>query len=366
MKDSDGDVDRQRKSLAAVPRTKICRICLLARENTPSPVLGFVKKDADKTWMDRLKIKMEDTKLLFLEFFGQDIVETPDDRRLIAPCDCKGTMKYVHRGCLNVWRLNSTRKDSYYKCEQCFTKYCFKETTFSMILSSQKLIRVLTGLAFFSWIYGWFLFVGLTQNLTGQIDEAGLFVDYADLRSMGYHRGFYAATAKHHLRIPTLTTDEATFNWSTTTTTTTAPLSSHEDIFSSEECKQKTPTEIRMSLLIPSYVQSFFKEYLFELAYTIIIVALFDFLITNPSVILAVNMVYLIWRCIKYGGSFELAWLSACASFGLARTLRSIHLTISGLVQRYIKLRCIEIVDRDDDPIIAVKCERLKAETHLY
>ena len=27
-----------------------------------------------------------------------------DDDELISPCRCKGTSKWVHRGCLNKWR----------------------------------------------------------------------------------------------------------------------------------------------------------------------------------------------------------------------------------------------------------------------
>lgn len=356
--------DQEKRELPlAIPKTKTCRICLLARENTPSPNLGFIKKESDQTWYDQLKLRVERAKVLVLEILGHEIIESPEDRKLIAPCECKGTMKYVHRGCLNVWRLNSTRRDSYYKCEQCFTKYHFKETPFSILLSSPLITKLITGLVFFAWIYGWFLFVGLTHSLTGQIDESSLFVDYSDIRAMGYHRGYYAQDA--YKTRPTSMDDVSTSTWSSTTITT-ASSEVREDIFSTSETNDKTPHELFVAMIIPASVHNFFVMYLFELAYTVIIVALFDFLITNPSVILAVNMIYLIWRCIKYGGSFELAWLSACVSFGLARTLRSIHMTITGLIQRYVKLRCIEIVNQDDDPIITVKHERLKAETQLY
>lgn len=42
---------------------------------------------------------------------------------LVSPCRCRGTMKYVHRECLQKWRATSSNQRSYYRCDQCQCRY---------------------------------------------------------------------------------------------------------------------------------------------------------------------------------------------------------------------------------------------------
>ena len=42
---------------------------------------------------------------------------------LVSPCACKGTMKYVHRSCLRMWRFRGKRLEEIRRCEQCLTFY---------------------------------------------------------------------------------------------------------------------------------------------------------------------------------------------------------------------------------------------------
>lgn len=46
---------------------------------------------------------------------------------LIAPCACSGSIKYVHRSCLNSWRAVSPNERSFTNCDVCGFKYRFKE-----------------------------------------------------------------------------------------------------------------------------------------------------------------------------------------------------------------------------------------------
>lgn len=49
-------------------------------------------------------------------------LEPAERSEVIAPCACKGTSKWVHRGCLNHWR--STREDiAFSKCTECLQSY---------------------------------------------------------------------------------------------------------------------------------------------------------------------------------------------------------------------------------------------------
>lgn len=56
--------------------------------------------------------------------------------RLISPCRCRGTMKFVHLHCLNSWRYASPNRRSVYQCDQCGYKYHFNRTHYAAIASS--------------------------------------------------------------------------------------------------------------------------------------------------------------------------------------------------------------------------------------
>lgn len=42
---------------------------------------------------------------------------------LVSPCGCKGTIKYVHRYCLRIWRFKGKKVKDIKVCEQCFCEY---------------------------------------------------------------------------------------------------------------------------------------------------------------------------------------------------------------------------------------------------
>jgi len=45
---------------------------------------------------------------------------------LIAPCDCSGSVKWVHRSCLDDWRAYSTNPRSFTHCDVCQYEYQFR------------------------------------------------------------------------------------------------------------------------------------------------------------------------------------------------------------------------------------------------
>ncbi|KAL7930131.1 hypothetical protein V8C35DRAFT_324562 [Trichoderma chlorosporum] len=64
-----------------------------------------------------------------------------DDRelgRLLSPCKCKGSQKYVHEGCLNSWRLsNPTAQRNYWQCPTCKFSYRLVRLHWASMLSSK-------------------------------------------------------------------------------------------------------------------------------------------------------------------------------------------------------------------------------------
>eukprot|EP00286_Rhodomonas_abbreviata_P017618 CAMPEP_0181316530 /NCGR_PEP_ID=MMETSP1101-20121128/15945_1 /TAXON_ID=46948 /ORGANISM="Rhodomonas abbreviata, Strain Caron Lab Isolate" /LENGTH=402 /DNA_ID=CAMNT_0023423785 /DNA_START=174 /DNA_END=1382 /DNA_ORIENTATION=- len=51
------------------------------------------------------------------------ICHSCDVGEFISPCLCKGSGRWVHRKCLQEWRVKSSRPDSYHTCELCQHQY---------------------------------------------------------------------------------------------------------------------------------------------------------------------------------------------------------------------------------------------------
>lgn len=58
------------------------------------------------------------------------------ENRLISPCRCAGSMKYVHIGCLNRWRATAPTARSRFKCDQCGYAYRVRRTALAAFLAS--------------------------------------------------------------------------------------------------------------------------------------------------------------------------------------------------------------------------------------
>ena len=61
--------------------------------------------------------------------------------RLISPCMCAGTMRYVHVDCLNDWRGHSANPRSFYECDQCHYQYNVARTKWAAILESARVVH---------------------------------------------------------------------------------------------------------------------------------------------------------------------------------------------------------------------------------
>jgi len=64
--------------------------------------------------------------------------ESEDGGRLLRPCKCKGTAKYVHEGCLQSWRHADPgyAKRNYYECPTCGFRYRLQRLGWSHMISS--------------------------------------------------------------------------------------------------------------------------------------------------------------------------------------------------------------------------------------
>lgn len=66
------------------------------------------------------------------------VSDDPELGRLLSPCKCKGSQKYVHEGCLNAWRLaNPTAARNYWQCPTCKFSYRLARLHWAAALSSK-------------------------------------------------------------------------------------------------------------------------------------------------------------------------------------------------------------------------------------
>ncbi|KAL7785820.1 hypothetical protein V8C37DRAFT_393429 [Trichoderma ceciliae] len=64
--------------------------------------------------------------------------DDPELGKLLSPCKCKGSQKYVHEGCLNSWRLsNPTVKRNYWQCPTCKFSYRLVRLHWASMLNSK-------------------------------------------------------------------------------------------------------------------------------------------------------------------------------------------------------------------------------------
>ena len=124
----------EEQSQDTTPRTwpsRTCRICL---EVVPPTVHDF---DA---LPDFLRSKPRVTY----------VSEDPELGRLIRPCKCKGTSRYVHEGCLQQWRQSDTtlRAKNYWSCPTCGFKYRLSRMTWGRLIKSTGTQIALTMMIF--------------------------------------------------------------------------------------------------------------------------------------------------------------------------------------------------------------------------
>ncbi|KAF3765842.1 hypothetical protein M406DRAFT_356080, partial [Cryphonectria parasitica EP155] len=74
------------------------------------------------------------------------ISEDPEFGRLMRPCKCKGSQKYVHEGCLRAWRMASPAQRNLWECPTCKYTYRLERLTWGRWVSSKVVRAALTVL----------------------------------------------------------------------------------------------------------------------------------------------------------------------------------------------------------------------------
>jgi len=80
-------------------------------------------------------------------------LDTVNQSSMISPCDCKGTMLYVHRNCLEKWRTE--KPSAYQKCTECKFTYILQLKRLNFLTFQQ----IITDPEFLCGIWILFLFL---------------------------------------------------------------------------------------------------------------------------------------------------------------------------------------------------------------
>ncbi|OLN92273.1 E3 ubiquitin-protein ligase MARCH11 [Colletotrichum chlorophyti] len=83
----------------------------------------------------------------FLNTRPRPIYKSEDDEsgRLISPCKCKGSQRYVHEGCLQAWRYaDSTAKRNFFSCPTCGYQYKLERLSWANRVQSTSAQILLT------------------------------------------------------------------------------------------------------------------------------------------------------------------------------------------------------------------------------
>ncbi|KAK1972173.1 hypothetical protein LZ32DRAFT_288874 [Colletotrichum eremochloae] len=75
--------------------------------------------------------------------------EDPESGRLISPCKCKGSQRYVHEGCLQAWRYaDATATRNFFACPTCGYRYKLERLSWANRLQGTFAQILLTILIF--------------------------------------------------------------------------------------------------------------------------------------------------------------------------------------------------------------------------
>lgn len=97
--------------------------------------------------LSRNESKTSTTNFQDEEFFECRICHDKGHRNdLIVPCKCDGSMKFVHRNCLDSWRVSGIKSGSYFTCGQCKFNYVLIDSQ-KANLSRQAIVKYILLIA---------------------------------------------------------------------------------------------------------------------------------------------------------------------------------------------------------------------------
>ncbi|OQS55499.1 ATP-binding protein [Ecytonucleospora hepatopenaei] len=84
--------------------------------------------------------------------------ETEKNNKLISPCNCKGSVKFIHEKCLRFWRCHGKDFQQINTCEQCRTEYTVESDILLNKFTIHFLSALFLGVSYFFLIFALHIF----------------------------------------------------------------------------------------------------------------------------------------------------------------------------------------------------------------
>lgn len=139
-------------------KTRICRICFDEVQPTFEPLSTTAQLLGQKP---RVRYVSDD----------------PECGRLMRPCKCKGTQKYVHEGCLRAWRMSAGADRNLWTCPTCLYEYKLNRLSWGSWVSSTMVRGVLTLLVLVLTV---FLLGFVAEPILSFIDPGTFLASFSD------------------------------------------------------------------------------------------------------------------------------------------------------------------------------------------
>ncbi|KAF3391266.1 hypothetical protein F1880_007511 [Penicillium rolfsii] len=107
----------------------------------------------------------------------------PELGRLLRPCKCKGSSRYVHEGCLQTWRHADPRygRRNYWQCPTCGFQYRLERLTWARWISSSGTQILLTmGILLLTMFFLGFIADPIIEFFLVELDDLPLEVENLD------------------------------------------------------------------------------------------------------------------------------------------------------------------------------------------
>ena len=99
--------------------------------------------------------------------------DNPQD--IIVPCRCNGTMRFVHRACLQEWRIQDIDSPNFRRCNQCLYEYQTYDNTSKCHLCCSDFCHFMIRNRFLLFVFIQILVMSLTYMYIA-VDKSGNFI----------------------------------------------------------------------------------------------------------------------------------------------------------------------------------------------
>lgn len=213
---------------------------------------------------------------------------------LVNPCGCKGSIKYVHKYCLRIWRFKGKSLKDIKSCEQCFCEYRIDDEH-----RASRIVITVSTLLFMAIVL---LAANIVLNSTVDTvafiaEDIGRLVDCrckrgADFSSMGVKEAFACQTAR-------------------TTSFVNDLIRSNMDRLIGEMRRAPEAASLYMGVKERGSPLAFLEKDTQNIFLTFITLSLFYQIAFDLHVNLLINFFFSLWRLLIFASRFDVAIFSS-------------------------------------------------------